>query len=297
MQAASPGMKPCPPPDPTPAKPSRLTLPPGTVDTHAHIFGPASKYPWNPKRGYTPPDALPEAYEALHAALGVAKGVLTQPSVYGTDNRCMLDYVARHPARMRAVVAVDADVTDAELEAMHSQGARGIRVNIADAGGNPFASLQEIETFAHRLKGLGWHIEFLLHVHQMGDWADAIFRLPVDISIGHLGYMPTSLGVEHPAFRTFLSLIESGKCWVKLTAPYRITASKSVPYADVAPFAQALLQRRPDRILWGTDWPHPICPVPMPNDGHLVDHLADWIPDEALRRKVLVDNPGILYRF
>jgi predicted TIM-barrel fold metal-dependent hydrolase len=297
MSKASSGMKACAPPDPNPAKPARLVLPPGTIDTHAHIFGPATRYPWNPKRGYTPPDALPDAYEALHAALGVARGVLTQPSVYGTDNSCMLDYAARHPKRMRAVVAVDPAITDAALEAMHAQGARGIRVNIADPGGNPFSSFSEIEAFAHRLKLLGWHIEFLLHVNDLGDWAQAIRRLPVDISIGHLGYMPTSLGVTHPAFQSFLGMLDDGRCWVKLTAPYRITGLKAVPYADVTPFAQALVTRRPDRIVWGTDWPHPICPISMPNDGHLTDHLADWVPDAATRQMVLVANPERLYDF
>ena len=158
-------MKPCPPPDANTKTPSALTLPAHACDTHAHIFGPAPSYSWNPARGYTPPDGLPAAYEAMHKALGVTRGVLTQPSVYGTDNRCMLDYVSRHLDRMRAVVAVDPDVNDKTLEVMHAQGARGIRVNIADPGGNPFASFDEINRLGSRLKDLGWHIEFLLHVH------------------------------------------------------------------------------------------------------------------------------------
>ena len=290
-------MKPCPPPDPAPRAPARLALPPGTVDTHGHIFGPAERYPWNPARGYTPPDALPQAYEALHAALGVARGVLTQPSVYGTDNRCMLDYVARHPGRMRAVVAVGPGIDDASLAAMHAQGARGIRVNLADPGGNPFASFAELEALAHRLRPMGWHVELLVHVHQMDGIAGDIRRLPVDVSVGHLGYMPAAMGVDHPAFQAFLALVDEGRTWVKLTAPYRITALKATPYADVGPFARALVARRPDRILWGTDWPHPICPVPMPNDGDLADHLAEWIADARVRRQVLVDNPARLYGF
>ncbi len=290
-------MKPCPPPDPAPRKPSRLTLPNGAIDTHAHIFGPATRYPWNPARGYTPPDALPEDYEALHRALRVSRGVLTQPSVYGTDNRCMLDYVSKHPTRMRAVVAVGPDADDKVIAEMHAQGARAIRVNIADPGGNPFSSFAELRRFGERLKPIGWHIELLLHVHQMDEVVGEIRRLPVDISVGHLGYMPAKLGVEHPKYQAFLDLVADGRCWVKLTAPYRITASRTTPYGDVTPFARALVERRPDRILWGTDWPHPICPVPMPNDGDLTDHLADWIPDEATRHKVLVDNPQQLFGF
>ena len=290
-------MKPCPPPDPNPKRPMRLTMPPGACDTHGHIFGPAPRYPWNPTRGYTPPDALPAAYEALHAALGVSRGVLTQPSVYGTDNGCMLDYVSRNLDRMRAVGAVGPDADDKTLAAMHDQGARGIRVNLADPGGNPFASFTEIGKLAHRLKPIGWHIELLLHVHQMEDVIADIRRLPVDISIGHLGYMPAALGVDHRAFKAFLDLVADGRCWVKLTAPYRITALQQTPYADIAPFARALVARRPDRIVWGSDWPHPICPVPMPNDGDLADHLVDWVPDTAQRRAILVDNPAALYGF
>ena len=290
-------MKPCPPPDPAPKRPSRVTLPTGACDTHGHIFGPASSYPWNPARGYTPPDALPAAYEALHAALGVTRGVLTQPSVYGTDNRCMLDYVSQNLGRMRAVVSVDPDVTDKTLEAMHAQGARGIRVNVADPGGNPFASFAEIDRLAHRLKDLGWHIEFLIHVDRMDDVFAGIRKLPVDISIGHFGYMPAAMGVEHPKYRAFLDYFGTGRCWVKLTAPYRITSHKSTPYADVTPFARALVKRQPDRIVWGTDWPHPICPVAMPNDGDLTDHLADWVPDAGIRHRILVDNAAKLFGF
>lgn len=290
-------MKTCLPPDANPRRPARITMPEGACDTHAHIFGPAAHYPWNPDRGYTPPDALPQAYEALHRVLGVSRGVLTQPSVYGTDNRCMLDYVSKHPMRMRAVVAVGPDTDDKQIEAMHAQGARGIRVNIADPGGNPFSSFSELRSFGDRLKSIGWHVELLLHVHEMDDVIDEIRRLPVDISVGHLGYMPARLGVDHAKYRRFLDLVADGRCWVKLTAPYRITGHREVPFADVTPFARALVAARPDRIIWGTDWPHPICPIPMPNDGDLVDHLADWIPDVRTQQQVLVENPARLYGF
>jgi 2-pyrone-4,6-dicarboxylate lactonase len=290
-------MKPCPPPDAQVRQPSRLALPHGACDTHAHLFGPGTVYPWNPSRGYTPPDALASAYENLHRILGISRGVLTQPSVYGTDNACILDYVARHPDRMRAVVAVGPQISDADLASMHARGARGIRINIADKGGNPFASFSEIDRMAERLRPMGWHIEFLLHVDRIDGMLDDIRMLPVDISVGHFGYMPASLGPSHPAFRAFLDLVREGRTWVKFTAPYRITSRTATPYDDVTPIAHALAECRPDRILWGTDWPHPICPVPMPNDGALTDHLADWLPDENLRRQVLVDNPARLYQF
>jgi 2-pyrone-4,6-dicarboxylate lactonase len=289
-------MKPCPPADPNP-RPPKFAMPRGACDAHGHLFGPGDRYPWNPARGYTPPDATPEAYERLHRALGVTRGVLTQPSVYGTDNRAMMDYVGKHPARMRAVVSVEPSITDAALEALHGQGGRGIRVNIADKGGNPFASFADIARMAERIKPLGWHIEFLLHVHEMDEhWAE-IERLPVDISIGHFGYTPAALGVGHPKYQSFLDMVGGGRVWVKFTGSYRVTGMQHTPYADVAQFAEALVARRPDRIVWGTDWPHPICPVPMPNDGDLLDQLADWIPDADLRTRILVDNPARLYGF
>ena len=288
--------KPCPPADPAPRQP-KVVLPPDSCDSHAHIFGPASTYAWSPARGYTPPDALPEAYDRLHAVLGVTRKVITQPSVYGTDNSATLDYVSSRLDRARAVVSVAADVTDRELEAMPAMGARGFRVNIADPGGNPFASFADLHRVAERLKPLGWHVELLLHVHEMDAHVADIRRLPVDISIGHFGYMPAPLGVDHPKYRAFLDLVGEGHCWVKLTGAYRITSRQHLPYDDTIPFAHALVERRPDRLVWGTDWPHPMCPVPMPNDGTLTDMLLDWVPDEAVRQRILVDNPARLYGF
>ena len=270
-------------------------MPANACDSHAHIFGPAVKYPWSPARGYTPPDALPAAYEHLHKILGVTRGVITQPSVYGTDNSATLDYVSAHPDRLRAVVSVGPEVSDGELEAMHAKGARGIRVNIADPGGNPFKSFSELRRVAERLKLLGWHIELLLHVHEAD--MHELGSLPVPLSIGHLGYMPVGLGIDHPRYRGFLDRVADGNCWVKLSGPYRITAERHLPYADTVPFARALVARRPDRIVWGTDWPHPMCQIPMPNDGTMTDMLLDWVPDEAARKRVLVDNPAELYGF
>ncbi len=270
-----------------------------SCDTHAHVFGPEQRYPYNPARAYTPPDAPLEAWLALHAKLGVARGVLVQPSVYGTDNRAILDAVALHPRRLRAVVAVGAAVSDAELERLHAAGARGIRVNLADKGGNPFASPADLARVAARIAPLGWHVELLAHVHEMDDWTEALARLPTDVVFGHYGYMPAALGADHPAFRAFLARLESGRWWVKLTAPYRLTARSALPYDDVAPFAQALLAARPDRLLWGTDWPHPYIrsKAQSPDDVAMFAQLAEWVPDEALLRRILADNPARLYGF
>jgi predicted TIM-barrel fold metal-dependent hydrolase len=209
----------------------------------------------------------------------------------------MLAYTGAPPDRMRAVVAVDPGVTDPELERMHAAGARGIRVNLVDKGGNPLSSFGNLHALAARIRPLGWHVELLVHVHLMDEIRADLRRLPVDISIGHFGYMPAGLGAGHPQFAAFLDLLEEGRCWVKLTAPYRITGLRATPYGDVTPFAHALAARRPDRIVWGTDWPHPVVPIPMPNDGDLADHLPVWVPDEPTRRRILVDNPGRLYGF
>jgi len=286
----------CAEPDPNPRAP-RLTLPANACDTHAHLFGPAESYPYQANRGYTPPDATDAAYFALHRALGMTRGVLTQPSVYGIDNRRMLDAVARHPDQLRAVAAVDETATDAALAVLDKEGVRGIRVNLVDKGGMPFDSFAAVARMAARIAPLGWHLELLVHAHDYPDFAPTMRALPVDIVVGHLGYMRTSEGIDHSGFRSFLELVAEGRCWVKLTAPYRITTQQTVPYDDVAPFARRLIEIRPDRMLWGSDWPHVATKLPMPNDGDLLDLLGDWAPDAAVRRQILVDNPARLYGF
>jgi 2-pyrone-4,6-dicarboxylate lactonase len=286
----------CAAPDPKP-HPPRFEMPADACDTHAHVFGPAATYAYQANRGYTPPDALDDTYDALHRVLGIARGVLTQPSVYGVDNRRMLAAVARQPQRLRAVAAVDAAVTDAELARLDTAGVRGIRVNLVDKGGMPFGSFADVARMAERIAPRGWHLELLVHAHDYPDFARTMRALPVDIVVGHLGYMPTACGLDHAGFRDFLALVAEGRCWVKLTAPYRITAERTVPYRDVAPFARRLVETRPDRMLWGSDWPHVACKLPMPNDGDVLDLLADWVPDAATRRRILVDNPARLYGF
>lgn len=281
--------------DPDP-KPPAVKAPPGACDTHAHVFGPESRYPWSPKRGYTPPDAPYAEWRRLHGILGVTRGVITQPSVYGTDNTATLDAVAQDSANLRAVAAVPADISDAGLAKLHDRGVRGIRVNLVDRGGMPFASFAEVERFAERIRPMGWHIEYLVHVHEFPE-LDVLARMPVDAVVGHFGYTPAAAGPEHPGYRRFLEVFAGGRMWVKMTAPYRVTGLPLMPYTDVEPFAKALLATRPDRLLWGSDWPHPHCPRAMPNDGEMFELVTGWLPDEATRRQVLVDNPARLYGF
>ena len=288
---------PCQGPDADPTR-ARFALPAGTIDCHAHVFGPASRYPMSPSRGYTPPEASLETFLALHRALGgIERAVLTQPSVYGTDNSCMLDAVDRMDGKFMAVAAVDEDITDTELEALHARRVRGARVNIVDKGGMPFDGIPAVRHFTERIKDLGWHLEVLIHVHEFEDLRRTLNSMAVDVSVGHLGYMKTDNGVHHPGFQEFLDLLRDGHCWVKVSGSYRITTSARTPYADVTPFARALIEANEDRIIWGTDWPHPALKANMPNDGALLDQLPDWAPDEAVRRKILVENSERLYGF
>ncbi len=286
----------CPGPDPDTRAP-RLKTPPGACDTHAHIFGSEDKYPLSPRRGYTPPPCPIEDYFKLHEILGIERGVLVQASAYGTDNSMIMDALAETGGRLRAVAAVDGTVSDKELEQMNDAGVRGIRINLADPGGNPFSGFDEIGKIADRIKGLGWHIEFLIHVNDFPDLGKTIAGLPVDSVFGHLGYVPTSEGIENPGFQEFLDLVREGRTWVKLTAPNRITGLDRPPYTDVDPFGRALVEANPDRMIWGSDWPHVYFFKFTPNDADLLDQLGDWAPDEAVLKKILVDNPTVLYGF
>ncbi len=286
----------CPPPDPN-LKSPKIKLPAGSVDTHAHIFGPQSRYPLSPNRGYTPHDANLETLLEMHAAFGVDRLVLTQPSVYGTDNSAMIDAIAQYPDRIRGVVAVGPEVTDKELENFHAKGIRGIRVNLVDKGGMPFASIGEFCQFAERLKPFGWHLELLVHVHEFPNIRETLGKLPIDISVGHLGYMKTSESIDHPGFQDFLNLVKDGHCWVKLTGTYRITTAEKTPYLDVTPTAEALIEANSDRLIWGSDWPHVATYGIMPNDADLLDHMLEWTTDTAIHQKIFVDNPVQLFGF
>lgn len=196
-----------------------------------------------------------------------------------------------------AVVAVDADVSDKELEDLHARGARGARVNIVDPGGNPFDGMGAVQKFTERLKDLGWHLEVLIHVHEFENLRETMNSLAVPVSVGHLGYMKIDNGIEHPGFREFLDLLRDGNVWVKLSGSYRITISDSTPHHDVTPVARALIEANEDRMIWGTDWPHAFLKGNMPNDGALTDQLMDWAPEEAVRKKILVHNAERLYGF
>jgi 2-pyrone-4,6-dicarboxylate lactonase len=287
----------CAGPDPKPRKPA-FELPSGATDCHAHVFGPITRYPYFQKRIYTPPDAPPSAYWRMLGALGVERAVLVQPSVYGTDNRAMLDAMAGEKPRMRGVAVVEESITDAELERMHEIGVRGIRFNIVDVKPEEKGKLplDVVRRLAERVKPLGWHLQFLMHVDEFPGLDKTFADFPVDIVIDHFGYMATAKGISHPGFQALLNLLRAGRCWVKFTGAYRISR-EDMPYSDVLPYAHALVAAAPGRIVWGTDWPHPKHEKRMPNDGEMCDRILDWIPDEKQRRLALTENPARLYGF
>jgi predicted TIM-barrel fold metal-dependent hydrolase len=274
-----------------------VAVPAGACDCHAHVFGPGDHYPFIPHGLYTPADALPYDYRHMLDALGLKRGVLVQPSIYGTDNQAMLDAMAQDGQRLRGIAVVPYDVGSAEIERLHAAGVRGVRCNIVDLKfGKGVFPLEQLKSLASRIKPYGWHVEFLMHVNEFPDLDRQLGDFPVDVVFGHLGYVPTSLGTETVGFNAMLRLMRDGKAWVKLTAPYRLTMS-GTPYADVGPTAQILMENAQERLLWGSDWPHTFIKTRMPNDGDLFDLFARWMPDEKVRHRILVSNPARLYDF
>ena len=277
--------------DLAPAPPA-FKMPLGACDCHAHVFGNPSKLVAN--RTYTPPDASFENYHHMLETLGLTRGVIVQPSVYGTDNRTTLNAVAEGGADFRAVVVVDEMVSLGELQRLHAQGARGARVNALFQSD---ARLDDLQKLARTLADADWHMQILTDVSEISELERFVRSLPVPVVFDHIGHVPAHLGVEDPGFQSLLRLVGDGSAWVKLSGSYRMTTQDHPPFSDVSPFAQALIKANPDRLVWASDWPHPHIPTPMPNDGHLLDLLNAWAPDDAIRNQILVDNPAHLYGF
>lgn len=287
----------CPPPDPDPHPPA-FAVPAGAADCHAHVFGPASRYPYQSDRSYTPPDAPLGTLRKMHRTLGIERLVVVAASVHGTNNDPVLDAITTDPKNLRGIATVGADITDNRLAQLRDGGIRGIRVNLVDKGGNPFPSLDALGKIAERIRDLGFHIELLVHVESFPELRQLAKSVCVPMSVGHVGYTKVAAGgLAHPGYQDFLALLRDGHFWVKLTGPSRISALDRVPYSDVTAMAQAVIDAAPDRVVWGSDWPHVMQVKPMPNDGDLLDALAEWAPDAAQRRRILVDNPARLYGF
>lgn len=287
----------CLPPDRNPRKP-KLVLPKGAVDTHVHVFAPG--YKLSPDRGYNPPDATLADLKHLHSTLGIDRVVFTQPSVYGVDNSAILDAMAalngETANRARAVAAVSMDIRDNELAALDARGVRGVRLNTDNKGGMPI-KIEAIPELAARIAPFGWHVEFLFPGNNIIALMPTLAAVRVPISIAHFAYQPANAGVSAPGFKALIEVMRRGNTWMKISGANRVSATDLPPYDDVKPMAEALIEAAPDRIMWGTDWPHPNKYVVNPNDGDLVDAFGDWVTDDAMRRKIMVDNPAAFYRF
>ena len=272
-------------------------MPELACDTHMHICGPESRFAYSDNRIYTPPDALLKSYLTLAGTLGIGRVVFVQPSIYGTDNSAMLDAMRECPLACRGVAVVGDDIDESALQALHESGVRGVRLNLVDtAEKTSTLPVDDIRRLADRVAPLGWHIELLLHADDYPDLDTQLAGLPVDLVFGHLGYLRPGADTADPGFAALLRLLEAGRCWVKLTGPYRLTR-EALPYPAVQPFAEALSRAAPERLLWGSDWPHVMVRTPMPNDGRLLDLLFSWMGDSDATRRILVDNPAALYDF
>jgi len=262
-----------------------------------HVYGPESRYAVAPTRAFDVPEALPSTLLQLEQTLGVDRVVLVQPSGYGVDNSRHLDAVAELGMPARVVVALRADVSTSELQRLHERGARGVRYNIGHAGAVPIAEMPEL---ARKIAPLGWHVQ--LHVMDDGGRAplaemeQTLMNLPTDFVIDHMGSLRPEQGLNQAGFQALLRLVNTGRCWVKLSCGYRMS-QQPPPYPDMLPYVQALLASRPDRLVWASDWPHVSFKGTMPNTTALLDLMTSWVPDEAVRHRIFVDNPTQLYQF
>jgi D-galactarolactone isomerase len=272
----------------------RLQAPAGTVDTHIHIYD--SRYPLAPTAKFAPPDAAVADYLAMCKRIGIARTVVVQPSAYGTDNRCTLDAIATMGAdRARGIAVVDENVTDVELDRLNKAGIRGVRFFMLPGGA---IGWDRIEAVAHRVQAFGWHALLQFDGREFAEREAFIRRLPGTIVIDHVGKFLEPVAVEHPAFRSLLGLVESGRFYVKLAAPYETSKLGPPYYDDVGALAKKLVATAPDRMMWASNWPQPNPPANIkPDNAVLLDLLLDWAPDDATRRKILVDNPARLYGF
>ena len=289
----------CQAPDPEIRSP-QIAFPSGAIDCHAHICGPATKFPYAQERIYTPPDATLENYQALLKMLGIERAVLVQPSVYGADNRAMVAALQAYPRQFRGVAVISNQidqVSDRYLEELHLAGVRGIRCNIVDvADRSAGLPIQMLKALAQRIKPFGWHLELLMHVNEYPHLATVFEHFPVDLVFGHFGYSHAKHGVHDKGFQGLLELMRSGQAWVKMTGPYRI-CDGNLPYTDMRPLNDAVIGANPKRLIWGSDWPHVMVKKQMPHDADLCNLLGGWVSDEPLRKTILVDNPCILYDF
>jgi len=291
-------------PDTAPA----FAVPEGACDCHVHVFGGAAAFAFAARRGYTPPPASAAELLALQQALHLSRVVIVQPSVYGSDNSCTLDGMRRLGPRARGVAVIDEATTSAALDTMHRAGIRGVRVNLATAGeSDPAQARRNLAAAVARVAPLGWHVQVYTELSVIAALQDELPHLGVPVVFDHFGGATAAGGVDQPGFAALLALVAAGHAYVKVSAAYR-SSDKAPAYDDVAPLARALIAANPDRIVWGTDWPHPhaappgaalgdVAPFYDIDDGLALNQLPLWVPNAAIRRKILVENPARLYDF
>ena len=280
--------------DPSPTKPS-FVVPTGAVDAHCHVFGPGDVFPFAPERKYTPCDASQEQLFALRDFLGFDKNVLVQATCHGADNSALLDVLEHSEDKARGVVTVKADVTVTELERMHELGVRGVRFNYVKRLVDPKPDDYYREIIA-KIAPLGWHVVLYFEPADLAEKNDFFNSLPVPLVIDHMGRPDVTKPVEGEEFELFLNFMRGNpQIWTKVSCPDRLTVSGSPLYRDVVPFAKTIVEEFPDRVLWGTDWPHPNMKKEMPDDGILVDYVPSIATTADLQEKLLVTNPTTLY--
>jgi predicted TIM-barrel fold metal-dependent hydrolase len=292
-----------------PSTPVNFDVPAGACDCHTHIHADPEKFPFYVGRVYTPEPASPEEMSALHKALRIERVVIVTPSVYGPDNSATLFGMTARGATARGVAVIDDKTGESELDALQQAGFRGIRLNLATSGVNdPNVARQRFQAAVDRMKARGWHVQLFTSLAVISAIKDLVAVAPVPVVFDHFGGAQAALGVDQPGFADLLELVKSGKAYVKISGAYR--ASKLAPdYPDAAPLSRALIAANAERIVWGTDWPHPdsvtppdrkitdVTPLFQIDDGRLFNQLPVWAPNEAVRRKILVDNPARLYGF
>jgi predicted TIM-barrel fold metal-dependent hydrolase len=290
-----------------PKTPVDFDVPAGACDCHTHIFGDPQRFPFAVPRVYTPESASIPEMRSLHRALHTSRVVIVQPSVYGTDNRCTLNAIKQLGPSARGVAVIDEKTPDSALDSMQAAGIRGIRINLETGGQtDPALARHRFQTSLDRVKGRKWHIQIYTRLSVIEAISEQVMASPVPVVFDHFGGAQASLGLKQPGFDTLLRLVHSGKAYVKSSGAYR-SSTEAPDYPDIVPFAKALIAANVERIVWGTDWPHPaqipgrkfteITPLYQIDDGRLFNQLPVWAPEAAHRKTILVENPARLYGY
>lgn len=267
-------------------------LPKGSVDCHFHVFEDPAQYPYTDNRSYTPTLAPWAAFESMNNLIGADRAVLVHPSVYGHDHATFIDTLKAHPERLRGVAVLASDASEDQVASLDAIGAKGTRVNVLFAGGS---QLSDAEVLAKKVAPFGWHLQFLADVAanpELPAWASS---LNVPVVFDHFGH-PSVADCHHPGFKNLCAFVKEGQAWVKISGAYRVVDAAGC-WSAIDPFVEALLNANPERLVWGTDWPHPSIAEPMPDDVDLAEMVYRWLPDEKLREQILVKNPETLYGF